>query len=53
MSEFKHAITLIGPAGEETVDAVKAEDAPIEEAQEAEAEAEAPAAGEGDDADKS
>jgi len=38
------------PAGEETVDAVKAEDAPIEEA---EAEAEAPAAGEGDDADKS
>ena len=43
------------PAGEETVDAVKAEDAAIEEAQEAEAEAEAEAsaAGEGDDADKS
>jgi large subunit ribosomal protein L17 len=43
------------PAAEETVDAVKAEDAAIEEAQEAEAEAEAEAqaAGEGDDADKS
>jgi large subunit ribosomal protein L17 len=39
------------PAPEETVDAVKAEDAAIEEAQEAEAEAQA--AGEGDDADKS
>src|ERR1700738_2894410 len=38
------------PAAEETVDAVKAEDAAIEEA---EAEAEAQAAGEGDDADKS
>jgi large subunit ribosomal protein L17 len=41
------------PAAEETVEAVKAEDAAIEEAQEAEAEAEASAAGEGDDADKS
>jgi large subunit ribosomal protein L17 len=43
------------PAAEETVEAVKAEDAAIEEAQEAEAEAEAEAsaAGEGDDADKS
>src|ERR1700730_1988219 len=37
------------PAGEETIEAVKAEDAAIEEAQEAEASA----AGEGDDADKS
>ncbi|MDT5370733.1 MAG: large subunit ribosomal protein [Mycobacterium sp.] len=43
------------PAAEETIEAVKAEDAAIEEAQEAEAEAEAEAsaAGEGDDADKS
>jgi large subunit ribosomal protein L17 len=41
------------PAAEETVEAVKAEDAAIEESQEAEAEAEASAAGEGDDADKS
>jgi large subunit ribosomal protein L17 len=42
------------PAAEETVEAVKAEDAAVEEAQaEAETEAEAPAAGEGDDADKS
>jgi large subunit ribosomal protein L17 len=41
------------PAAEETIEAVKAEDAAIEEAQEAEAEAEASAAGEGDDADKS
>src|ERR1700692_1844478 len=41
------------PAAEETIEAVKAEDAAIEEAQEAEAEAEAPAASEGDDADKS
>src|SRR5580693_4484858 len=42
------------PAAEETVEAVKAEDAAIEESQEAEAEAEAEAsaAGEGDDADK-
>jgi large subunit ribosomal protein L17 len=39
------------PAAEETVEAVKAEDAAIEESQEAEAEASA--AGEGDDADKS
>src|ERR1700719_3386186 len=40
------------PAAEETIEAVKAEDAAIEEAQEAEAEAEAEAsaAGEGDDA---
>jgi large subunit ribosomal protein L17 len=39
------------PAAGETIEAVKAEDAAIEEAQEAEAEASA--AGEGDDADKS
>ena len=41
------------PAAEETIEAVKAEDAAIEESQEAEAEAEASAAGEGDDVDKS
>jgi len=49
------AVADEAPAAEETIEAVKAEDAAIEEAQEAEAEAEAEAsaAGEGDDADKS
>jgi large subunit ribosomal protein L17 len=49
------AVADEAPAGEETVDAVKAEDAAIEEAQEAEAEVEAEveAASEGDDAAKS